>query len=113
MAKKHINYKYYDLRGYKVRVEFTKYFYNKALAVVLTTDKEEPFATLSVNLEASDFIDKKSAYIDTNNCSWAEKFLQENNIAEFTGMYGQIGFCTYPLYNFSKYIKEKGNERHN
>lgn len=112
MTKKHINYKYYDVRGYKVRVEFTKYFYNKALAVVLTTDKEEPFATLSVNLEASDFIDKKSAYIDTNNCSWAEKFLQENNIAEFTGMYGQSGFCTYPLYNFSKYIKEKGNEIH-
>lgn len=100
--------KYYNLRGYNVRISFNKYIYNKALAVELITDKEESFAIVSVNIEDSDFIDKKWAFIDTNNCSWAEKFLQENNIAEFTGIYGQSGFCTYPCYDFSKYIKENG-----
>lgn len=38
------------------------------------------------------------AYIDTNNCSWAEDFLVDNDFGLPTGEYKASGFCIYPLY---------------
>lgn len=101
------NEKFYELKGYRVRVEFTKYLYNNALAVKLITENDEPYAVVSVNLLESDYIPKMMAFIDINNCKWAEKFLTENGIATPTGEFGESGFCTYPLYDFGKYIKSR------
>ena len=55
-----------------------------------------------MNIEDSDSLASESkAFVDTNNCPWAEEFIQENGLGEFTGIYGNSGFCTYPLYEFN------------
>ena len=43
-------------------------------------------------------IGKNMAYIDTNNCPWAEDFLIDNDFGIPTGEYKASGFCVYPLY---------------
>ena len=59
----------------------------------------EPYATLTVNF--GEFIGEKNcAYIDTNNCYFAEQLLKQG-IATDTGYTKQSGFCTYPLWHFS------------
>lgn len=100
-----MRYKYFELNKYKVRVSFDKYANNQSLAVKLITDEEDIFAVVSVNLTESWFIPKNSAFIDVNNCPFAEKFLIENNIAKPVGIYSQSGFCSYPLYDFSQFLK--------
>lgn len=40
------------------------------------------------------------AYVDINNMPELEKFIEENEIGEFTGLTGRSGFCEYPLYLF-------------
>lgn len=57
-----------------------------------------PFATLTVNLKNN--LPEDHAFVDTNNCPWAEKFIEENGLGEFAGRYGSSGFCSYPLYKF-------------
>ena len=41
------------------------------------------------------------AYIDTNNCPWAESILTENNWGVPTGKQMASGFCIYPLYKLN------------
>lgn len=100
-----MRYKYFELNEYKVRVSFDKYANNQSLAVNLITDEEDIFAVVSVNLTESYFIPKNSAFIDTNNCPFAEEFLTKNNIAKPVGIYAQSGFCSYPLYDFNPFFK--------
>ena len=57
-----------------------------------------PFATLTVNLKNN--LPMDHAFVDTNNCRWAEKFIEDNGLGEFTGRYASSGYCTYPLYKF-------------
>lgn len=60
----------------------------------------EPYATLTVNF--GEFIGAKDcAYIDTNNCYFAEQLLKQG-IASDTGLTKQSGFCTYPLWKFDE-----------
>lgn len=66
---------------------------------------EEPFATLTVNLEDSDVYATKEdrAFIDTNNLgSGVTKWLEENGIAKDTGILGFSGYCVYPMYKFTE-----------
>lgn len=99
-----MNGKFYDLKGYKVKAIQCRYYYGKGLGISLITNKNEPFATMTVNLDDDVCGDKPHnkdlAYVDTNNCSWAEKFIQENNLGKKTGEFGYSGFCIYPLYKF-------------
>jgi len=85
-----------------VTLRYTKYTNNNALAVQLICAKSpwSPFATITVNIVMSGYIPGNLAYVDTNNCPWAEDFLKENGIAEPTGQTGISGFCEYPLYKF-------------
>lgn len=92
-----------------VTVTITKYRNPETLAVLLKCAKSpwEDFAVITVNLVSSPYgdvkyQDKTHAYIDTNNCSWAEDFLKENGIAkpDSRDIYGMSGYCTYPLYEF-------------
>lgn len=94
----------------KIKVEAfkTNYITNDNLAVVL--ENKDFQEDLTVNLV--DYpTNKDCAFIDTNNVKWAEKFLQENKIAQPTGRYGMSGFCTYPEYRFDlSKLKDYENE---
>jgi len=98
-----------------VTVKFTKYQSNNRLAVQLVTAKApwSEFATITVNLPTvpeellkmwfgTNMSDLNTlAFVDTNNCPWAEEFLKDNNIAEDTRISMPSGFCNYPLYKFN------------
>ena len=93
-----------------VTVIVTKYTNPETLAILLKCAESpwENFAVITVNLVSSPYGDVKyqdesHAFIDTNNCPWAEEFLQENGIAkpDPRNIYGMSGFCTYPLYEFN------------
>ena len=97
--------KYYKLnyygKEYNVRIERTYYTSNNTLALSLITDSGEPFCTLTVNIaDSSLFADKIHAFVDTNNCPFAEEFIAENNLGFPVGYVGHSGFCSYPLYHF-------------
>lgn len=91
-----------------VTVRYTKYSSNNTLAVQLIHTKEpwSVHATITVNLDGNPFgmdsrQDGRFAYVDTNNCPWAEQFLEENKIARRTGIFAPSGYCVYPLYEFN------------
>lgn len=97
--------KYYEisLYGQTWRVALYKAEYEMGgLAIEMITDEGEDFATLTVNLGGG--IGENEAFIDTNNCSWAEEFLKKNKIARPTGETRCSGFCTYPLYRFDEKV---------
>lgn len=90
---------------YEVEMERSTYFNNKSLAIQLTCIDEEygfkePFAMLTVNLDDG-MANDEYAYVDTNNCPWAEEFIEENNLGSPTGIMGFSGYCAYPLYRFN------------
>lgn len=61
---------------------------------------EMPFANFTLNF--CEFIGmKNSAYVDTNNCWFADEIL-ETGIAEDTGLTKLSGFCKYPLWQFKE-----------
>lgn len=91
-----------DYGDYKVTVTATRYQNNNNYAVVLEEDGL-PFAVLTVNLTNS-HLEVPYAYVDVNNCPWAEKFIEDNNLGEDTGAVKQSGYCVYPLYRFNKDI---------
>lgn len=91
-------------RTYPVTLDFTSYVMDNTLAVRLISARPPwlPFATITVHLDESSGQEKNKAFLDTNNCPWAEEFLRDNGIAEpVDGVTGQSGFCTYPLYKFN------------
>ena len=75
----------------------------------LTAAGREPYCALTVSF--GEFLGiKNSAYIDTNNCGFAEQLLKPE-IAQATGLYKTSGFCRYPLWIFSeKFLKEVDEE---
>lgn len=98
--------KYYEIESYgktyNVRIERNTYAYGNNIALSLIAESGEPFCNLTVNLPES-FIwgDDKTAFVDTNNCPWAEDFIEQNNLGEPVGYECRSGFCTYPLYRFN------------
>lgn len=86
------------------------------LAIVLDTvanypEDVEQYAVLTTSF--GEFIGAKDcAYIDTNNCPFAEQLL-EQGIAEKTPLDKHSGFCTYPLWHFSEeFLKSIGPENY-
>lgn len=71
----------------------------------------EPYATLTTSF--GEFISiKNAAYIDTNNCPFAESLLSQG-IADPTGLYKTSGFCQYPLWVFREdFLREVGGEHY-
>ena len=99
--------KYYSVLGYKdLMLSFDKYHYGDGLALSLFSRSEGPFATISVNLVGEDLTDKDCFFVDTNNCPWAESFLEDNGIAKPTGNIGFSGFCVYPEYRVNNLMTE-------
>ena len=97
--------KYYEIKSYgktyNVRIERNAYANNKALALSLIAESGEPFCNLTVNLlDTMIWGDDKTAFVDTNNCPFAEKFIAENKLGTPVGYVARSGFCMYPLYRF-------------
>ncbi len=76
-----------------------------------TSEGEEPFAVLTKSF--GEFIGMKdSAYIDTNNCAFADTFV-DLGIAQPTGLTKESGFCSYPLWKFDEeFLKQIGGEEY-
>lgn len=88
---------------------------NGRLGVMLfDLDEAEEFALLTVNIPNAMTSKENCSFVDTNNCSWAEKFLTENKLASPTKRSACSGYCTYPEYEFdiSKLIEEKDLEHY-
>lgn len=86
------------------------------LAIVLdkvlgTASELEEYAFLTVSF--GEFISiKNSAFIDTNNCPFAEQLLAFD-IAEPTSFSKRSGFCEYPLWVFKEsFLREAGGEKY-
>lgn len=84
-------------KTYDVTIQESKYVNNGNFALSLLCD-DGPFAVITVNLNET--LPEKFAYVDTNNCPWAEEFIKENNLGKFLGVHGYSGYCSYPLYRF-------------
>ena len=89
-------------KEYDVTVNVNKYV-DGGLALTMDYMDEDyhcmmPFATLTVNL--GEKLAKNQAYVDTNNCPWAEGFIEKYGLGKETGRIGMSGFCFYPLYEF-------------
>lgn len=78
---------------------------------LVNADNLEPYARLTVSLR--EFISwKNCAYIDTNNCSFANQLLKYG-IAEDTGLKKRSGYCEYPLWVFKEeFLREHGAENY-
>ncbi len=86
----------------EVQLEINNYMNNNGLYLGLMGREEdyfEPYGDISVNLgtKAPDYC----AYVDLNNMPELEKFIEENDLGEFTGLTQRSGFCEYPLYMFN------------
>lgn len=65
---------------------------------------EEPYATLTVNLESFPYpLDADTAFLNTNICCGVDilQWVVENNIAYPMGVTETSGFCEYPLVRFN------------
>lgn len=91
-----------------VTIETANYVNNGNLAIQLWCE-DGPFATLTVNLDNK--CKPNCAFVDTNNCPWAEEFIDQYNLGIPTGNMQISGFCCYPEYEFNldavnKYVEE-------
>ncbi len=95
---------------YDIILRRGSYSTNKTLAIaMICVDKsgfEEPYATLTVNIDDSDVLANKTrAFVDTNNLG--EKILTwivDNKLGKHTGYRGCSGFCSYPLVEFDENV---------
>ena len=92
-----------------VTIETANYANNGNLAIQLWCE-DGPYATLTVNLNHK--CKSNCAFVDTNNCPWAEEFIYRYALGVPTGDMQASGWCIYPEYEFdldavNKYIKEE------
>ena len=100
--------KCYEYRGHRVAISYTTYRKTGTLAVLMNYidgEMECDYDVISVNL-CSGLQDEQTAYVDTNNIPEIDRWLEENGIAEDTGVRTVSGFCTYPLMVFNNAEKE-------
>lgn len=92
-----------DFGSFEVICVPGKYGNGKLAIMMLRVENEQvedPFTILTVNLDEPFSQTEKSAFLDTNNNPWAEKFVKQNKIAKDEYQTGISGFCRYPLYTF-------------
>lgn len=91
-----------------VYLEVRRYAYDGSVAILLKNRSDGPIAYLTVCLEDSSLADYE-AYVDTNNCPWALKLIEEYKLGNPTGKTRLSGYCTYPAVQFdSKRLAELG-----
>lgn len=87
--------------GYEIYTDCTfkiGLYTNGNLAIFINDDGDYPLCRLTTNLHV---VDPDCAYLDVNNCEFAEKLVKDLDIATFTGIETRSGFVTYPLYKFN------------
>ena len=84
------------VKNHNVKEMNIRSYSNNNTALELVCEDGIPLAVITVNL--GDLLKKNMAYIDTNNCPWAEDFLIDNDFGIPTEEYKASGFCVYPLY---------------
>lgn len=86
---------------YDVSLEINTYLNNGCMYIGLIEQGEypEPYGDLTVNLDGK--VPDYCGYVDLNNMPELEKFIEDNNLGEFTGLTRRSGFCEYPLYMFN------------
>lgn len=88
-----------DFGTYDVHAKLTTYQNNGNLAIRLVDNDFMPFAMLTVNTDQP--LNDNYAYVDTNNCPWAEEFITKYNLGHPVGIARRSGHCVYPLYRFN------------
>ena len=81
----------------EVTLEIAHYAENENLAIQMWCE-DGPYAILTVNL--SQKCKPNCAFVDTNNCPWAENFIEKYKLGMPTGDMEMSGFCIYPEYEF-------------
>ena len=100
----------YEITPHLKLVEVTDFMGKKQHNLGLTfthieNGNEMPFANFTLNF--GEFLGMKNcAYVDTNNCWFADEILQ-TGIAEDTGLTKISGFCKYPLWSFNEEFLEE------
>ena len=82
---------------------------NGHIAVQLFCD-EGPLATLTTNVDGIEYFEEECSCLDTNNCPWAEKFVEENDLGVFDGVYLNSGYCMYPVYRWNRSVLYSAEE---
>ena len=86
----------------KVQLEISNYRNNNGLYIGLNTvdgEYTESYGDITVNLDGK--APNYCAYVDINNMPELEKFIEDNDLGEFTGLAKRSGFCEFPLYMFN------------
>lgn len=73
------------------------YTVDGSLCLRVLNDHDRLICTLTVYLGE---VPKNCAYLDVNNCIFAEKLVTELGIGKFFANVLGSGFCIYPLYKF-------------
>lgn len=87
-------------KNWNITFEISSYAFGGGLAILMNC-KDEPYATLTVNLEEFPTEDNK-AFVDTNNLgNEIVDWIIENDLGELTGRIGTSGYCVYPEVAFN------------
>lgn len=78
---------------------------NRLYLGLLTEDEDfgfmSPYCDITVNLPDEPLSGENCGFVDTNNAPFLPDWLEENGLAEPTGMFGFSGWCAYPEYRFN------------
>lgn len=93
--------KTFKFEGRYITIEATSYACNDTLAIIAYYDDDpDDEDILTVNLNNDMLQTPETAFLDTNNISWVERFVTETGIGEYMHISQPSGFWTYPLYKF-------------
>lgn len=81
-------------------LEISHYICDDSLAIRISNAECGPVATITTCIDGF-MLQKNEAYIDTNNCPWAEDFIKGYQLGKPTGRKVRSGFCEYPVYRFN------------
>lgn len=90
--------KYFNYKGTKVRLQAEQYRSNGTLAVAMYTQDGDLYDIVTVNLGDDMMQSKSMAYLDTNNHTGIDKWMEKHNLAIPMYVTHRSGFCSYPLY---------------
>ena len=75
-----------------------KYQMSDGVALEIWNDEDGPIARITTCI--TPVFKANEAYLDTNNCPWAEELVKKLGIAKHANGLAISGFCRYPLYEF-------------
>lgn len=94
--------KTFKFEGRYITLEATTYQNNDTLAILAYYDDAgDDYDVLTVNLNNPMLQSETTAFIDTNNIEWAERFIKECKLGEYLNISQPSGFWTYPLYRIN------------